>query len=123
MYAHTSRRRTEYANEEIAMRMFEAVQGEQVPVPDPERLVHLQFRRFAGCPICHLHLRSFVQRHADVEAAGVRGVVFFHSSADELRPYVAGLPFAVIADPEKRVYAEYGLTSGRRALLDPRAWG
>jgi hypothetical protein len=105
------------------MRTFEAIHGEQVPVPDPERLVHLQFRRFAGCPICHLHLRSFVRRRAEVEAAGIREVVFFHSSADELRPHVAGLPFAVIADPEKRVYAEYGLASARRALLDPRAWG
>lgn len=105
------------------MRTFEAVDGEQVPVPDPERLVHLQFRRFAGCPICHLHLRSFVRRHAEVQAAGVREVVFFHSPAEQLRAHVADLPFAVIADPDKRVYAEYGVASAPRALLDPRAWG
>lgn len=104
------------------MRTFESVTGEQVPVPDPDCLVHLQFRRFAGCPICHLHLRSFVRRHEEVETAGVREVVFFHSPADELRPHVAGLPFAVVADPGKRVYAEYGVESTPRSLLDPRAW-
>ncbi|GAA3847641.1 MULTISPECIES: peroxiredoxin-like family protein [Amycolatopsis] len=105
------------------MREFEldAVGGERVRVPDPERLVHLQFRRFAGCPICNLHLRSVVQRHDEIEAAGIREVVFFHSPADELRDY--DLPFAVIADPDKRYYREFGVESGRRALLHPRTWG
>jgi peroxiredoxin len=92
-------------------------------VPDPERLVHLQFRRFAGCPICNVHLRSVVQRHDEIAAAGIREVVFFHSPADELREYTADLPFAVIADPEKRFYRDFGVESSPRALLDPRAWG
>ncbi|WP_374774574.1 AhpC/TSA family protein [Streptomyces sp. NBC_01310] len=93
-----------------------------VPDPDPERLVHLQFRRFAGCPVCHLHLRSVVRRHAEIEAAGIREVVVFHSTAEELREHVADLPFAVIADPDKRLYAEFGVESSYRALLSPRAW-
>ncbi|GHF22758.1 alkyl hydroperoxide reductase [Amycolatopsis deserti] len=105
------------------MREFElvAVSGERIRVPDPERLVHLQFRRFAGCPICNLHLRSVVQRHDEITAAGIREVVFFHSPADELRDY--DLPFAVIADPEKRYYREFGVESSPRALLHPRTWG
>lgn len=45
------------------------------------------------------------------------------SPADELRKHTAGLPFAVIADPDKRLYAEFGVESAPRALLDPRAWG
>ncbi|MFJ3516606.1 AhpC/TSA family protein [Streptomyces sp. NPDC090131] len=96
--------------------------GAPVAVPDPEHLVHLQFRRFAGCPICHLHLRSIVWRHAEIEAAGIREVVVFHSGADELREHVAELPFAVIADPRKRLYAEFGVESSHRALLAARAW-
>ncbi|MFB7463970.1 peroxiredoxin-like family protein [Streptomyces sp. NPDC056224] len=99
------------------------VDGASVPVPDPGgRLVHLQFRRFAGCPVCHLHLRSVVRRHAEIEAAGIREVVVFHSAADELREYVGDLPFAVIADPDKRLYAEFGVESSYRSLLSPRAW-
>ncbi|WP_037833854.1 peroxiredoxin-like family protein [Streptomyces sp. NRRL F-4474] len=96
--------------------------GAPVAVPDPERLVHLQFRRFAGCPVCHLHLRSVVRRHAEIEAAGVREVVVFHSAAGELREHVAELPFAVVADPDKRLYAEFGVESSYRSLLSPRAW-
>jgi len=97
-----------------------AVDGERVPVPDPGRLVHLQFRRFAGCPICNLHLRSVVQRHDEIVAAGIREVVFFHSPAEQLRDY--DLPFAVIADPDKRYYREFGVEAGARALLHPRTW-
>ncbi|HET9141520.1 peroxiredoxin-like family protein [Actinophytocola sp.] len=108
---------------EIAPRKLATVAGVLVPVPDPDRLVHLQFRRFAGCPVCNLHLRSFVTRHAEVAAAGVREVVLFHSPAEELRPHAEGLPFAVVADPDKRQYVEFGVESAPRALLDPRAWG
>ena len=108
---------------EVVDREFVTVSGETVQVPDPERLVHLQFRRFAGCPICNVHLQSIAQRHDEIAAAGVREVVFFHSPADELREHTADLPFAVIADPEKRFYREFGVESSPRALLDPRTWG
>ena len=94
----------------------------QAPGPGKPTLVHLQFRRFAGCPVCNLHLRSFARRHRELEMAGVREVVLFHSPADELRPHTADLPFAVVADPDKRLYAEFGVASSPRALLDPRAW-
>ena len=106
----------------IGARRLTAVSGPAVPVPDPARLVHLQFRRFAGCPVCSLHLRTFASRHGELAAAGVREVAVFHAPTAELRPHVADLPFAVIADPGKRLYAEFGVEPALRALLDPRAW-
>ncbi|WP_341717895.1 peroxiredoxin-like family protein [Micromonospora sp. FIMYZ51] len=106
----------------VSTRTLTPVNAGPVELPDPHRLVHLQFRRFAGCPVCNLHLRSVVTRHAEIEAAGVREVVLFHSPADELREHVAELPVAVVADPDKRLYREFGVESGRRSLLDPRAW-
>jgi peroxiredoxin len=107
----------------VTERHLATVSGGPVAVPDPERLVHLQFRRFAGCPVCHLHLRSVVRRHAEIEAAGIREVVVFHSPAEELRRHTADLPFAVVADPGKRLYVEFGVESAPRSLLSPRAWG
>jgi peroxiredoxin len=99
-----------------------SVTGEQIHVPDPERLVHLQFRRFAGCPICNLHLQSIVRRHDEITAAGIREVVFFHSPTEELAKYTADLPFPTVADPDKRYYKEFGVESSPRAVLDPRVW-
>ncbi|WP_329120233.1 peroxiredoxin-like family protein [Streptomyces sp. NBC_01353] len=105
------------------VRTLDPLLGPPVAVPDPERLVHLQFRRFAGCPVCHLHLRSVVRRHEEIEAAGIREVVVFHSPAEELTPHLEGLPFPVVADPGKRLYTAFGVDSSPRALLSPRAWG
>ncbi|HEU4424457.1 MAG TPA: peroxiredoxin-like family protein [Pilimelia sp.] len=107
----------------VAASALATADGVRVGIPDPDRLTHLQFRRFAGCPVCNLHLRSIVRRHDEIAAAGVREVVVFHSSAAELRAHTADLPFPVIADPDKRLYAEFGVESRPRALLDPRAWG
>jgi peroxiredoxin len=106
----------------VEPREFTTVGGQTVPVPDPSALVHLQFRRFAGCPICNLHLRSIAARHDEITAAGIHEVVVFHSPTEALQPFVADLPFPVIADPSKNLYREFGVESSRRALLDPRAW-
>ncbi len=123
----TSRRRTQGGTlgpgATVGSRGLTAVTGAPVTVPDRDRLIHVQFRRFAGCPICNLHLRSVVRRHAEIAQAGIREVVIFHSPAEELRDHVSDLPFAVIADPAKRLYTEFGVESAPRALLSPRAWG
>ncbi|WP_433758823.1 peroxiredoxin-like family protein [Nocardia sp. CA-135398] len=94
----------------------------EIPVPDPDCLIHLQFRRFAGCPVCNLHLRSFAVRQTEILAANIREVIVFHSSAAELRTYESDLPFDLIADPDRTLYREFGIESAPRALLDPRAW-
>lgn len=107
--------------ETLPARMLHDIAGRPVPVPDPERLVHLQFRRFAGCPICNLHLRGFVRAHERIAAAGIREVVVFHSSAEALQRHAGDLPFAAIPDPQKRHYAAFGVEQGPRALLAPAA--
>ncbi len=107
----------------LPARELTAVSGRPIAIPDPERMIHLQFRRFAGCPVCNLHLRSVVRRYDEIEAAGVREVVVFHSPAEELAEHTADLPFPLIADPGKRLYVEFGVESAPRSLLDPRVWG
>lgn len=106
----------------VEERQLLTVSGAKVSLPDPERLVHLQLRRFAGCPICSLHLHSIVERHEEIERAGICEIVVFHSTTEELRNHISGLPFAVVADPERRLYREFGVEPSPRALLDPRAW-
>jgi peroxiredoxin len=117
------RDRSRFAANVVTSRPLTTIRNEAVSIPDATHLVHLQFRRFAGCPVCNLHLHSFVRRHDEVQAANVREVVVFHSSVSELRAYAADLPFAVIADPTKALYAEFGVGESPRAVLDPRAWG
>ncbi|GAB2888386.1 peroxiredoxin-like family protein [Paraburkholderia jirisanensis] len=96
--------------------------NEVVTLPDPNLLVHLQFRRFAGCPVCDMHLRSVAERHDEIVSAGIREVAVFHSAADDLRPFTVELPFAVVADPQKTLYAAFGVEASPRALSSPQAW-
>ncbi len=106
----------------LPARELVALSDVPVAIPDPRQLVHLQFRRFAGCPVCNLHLQTFARRLQELVGASVREVVVFHSSARELCAHAGGLPFAVLPDPDKRLYVEFGVESAPRALLDPRAW-
>jgi len=107
----------------VERRELVTIHGNPVQIPDAERLVHLQFRRYAGCPVCNLHMRSIAQRHGDIRADGIREVVVFHSSAKTMLDFQGQLPFEVIADPGKRLYAEFGVEKmSPLAALNPRSW-
>jgi peroxiredoxin len=82
--------------------------------------VHLQFRRFAGCPVCNLHLRRFAEGQARLEAAGVRTIAFFHSPAELMQPYQGALPFPTVPDPERRWYRHFGVERTALAVVHPQ---
>lgn len=90
-----------------------------IGVPGPGHQ-HLQFRRFAGCPVCNLHLRRFAEGHDRLEGAGVRTVAFFHSPAELMRPYQGALPFPTVPDPERRWYRHFGAERSAFAVMHPR---
>lgn len=103
---------------------LENIRGQSVRIPDPQSCyVHLQFRRYAGCPVCNLHLQSFAKRIGEIEEAGVREAVVFHSSAKEMQLYQSALPFDTVADPEKKLYRAFGVGASPLSLLNPKVWG
>lgn len=99
------------------------IHGAEISIPEAGRWIHLQFRRFAGCPVCNLHLQSFIARHSELTDRGIREVVTFHSTDAELLPYQGQFPFDVIGDPKKVLYRRFGVETSIWAVLDPRAWG
>jgi len=99
-----------------------ASSGQLVTIPDSAgNLVHLQLRRFAGCPICNLHLRSVVRRYDEIRSHGIREVVVFHSTAAELVKHEADVPFPLIPDPERELYQRLGVERRPKSLLSARA--
>ena len=104
----------------VNKRTLNTIDSEEVQIPDAREIIHLQFRRFAGCPFCSVHLHSMARRHDEILAAGIRVVVVFRSTAAALRQHHAGTPFAIIADPEDTLYTEFGVGSGLSAVLNPR---
>jgi peroxiredoxin len=106
----------------VTARELVTIRSEHIIMPAPGALTHLQFRRYAGCPVCNLHLRSIARRHDEVIAAGIFEVAVFHSTVQDMLPHQDQLPFAVVADPGRTLYDEFGVTTSVRAVLHPRAW-
>lgn len=100
----------------VRTRTLESVDGEPINVPDPNRLVHLQLRRFVDCPICNTHIAALRARARDIEAAGIKEVIVFHSSAKSIRSYQKDLPFVLVGDPTKALYKEFSVNSSIRFL-------
>ncbi|MBV9601784.1 MAG: AhpC/TSA family protein [Chloroflexi bacterium] len=101
---------------------LESVTGEPIKLPDPDRLVHLQFRRFVDCPICNTHISQLRVRADEIEAVGVKEVIVFHSSAKSIRSYQKDVPFELVGDPTKALYKKYGVETSP-GFLSPRALG
>ena len=73
--------------------VLESVQGDAVPIPPPaQKILHLQFRRFAGCPICNLHLQSFIRRHLELVENQIQEVAVFHSSKSAMLEHQLNAP-------------------------------
>lgn len=109
------------AGAKVPPREVRTVTEKWVALPDPNRVVHLQFRRYAGCPICNVHLRSFANRHDEILAAGVHEVMIFHSTTADLAKYQSDWPFDLVPDPQRALYQEFGVERAPRAILHPSA--
>ena len=106
----------------IAIQQIETINNSSIELPLKTQLTHIQFRRFSGCPVCTLHLQEFVQRHIDLVSHGVREIAVFHSSKTILLEHEAVIPFAVIADPEKKLYEQFGVEKSIVSLAHPTVW-
>jgi len=91
--------------------VMEAVTGEAINLPDANRLVHLQFRRFVDCPICNTHIAEFRRRVREIAAGGIEEVIVFHSSPKSIRSYQKDVPFLMVGDPQKAFYRYFGVES------------
>lgn len=93
----------------LPTRVMEGVGGEAIELPDPKLLIHLQFRRFVDCPICNTHIAEFRKRAREIDAAGIKEVIVFHSSPKSIRSYQQDVPFLMVGDPKKVHYKEFGV--------------
>jgi|SRR5690242_1733153 len=101
---------------------LESVSGESIKLPDPDRFVHLQLRRFVDCPICNTHIAELRKRAREIESAGIKEVIVFHSSAKSIRSYQKDLPFRLVGDPKKTLYRQFGVEASL-GFLSARSLG
>ena len=74
----------------------------------------LIFLRHLGCPICRMEIAELMRRGAEFQAAGADVTVFVDSPPESVRAFIAERkpPFRLIADPQGKAYAAYGMKRG-----------
>lgn len=106
----------------IVPHRLETISASRVDVPATQQVTHIQFRRFSSCPICNLHIDTFIDRHLELVESGIQEVVVFHSTQEEMLRYGSNVPFAMIADPAKELYKAFGVESSVMSIINPAAW-
>jgi peroxiredoxin len=106
----------------IVSHRLDTISATSVELPAAQYVTHIQFRRFASCPICNLHIRSFMERHLELVATGIQEVVVFHSTQEEMLKQGADVPFAMIADPTKALYKSFGVETSIMSIINPASW-
>ena len=73
--------------------------------------VLLSFQRFVGCPICNVRMHELMSTYDSLSKQNVEMIVVYESSKENLRKYLddTSLPFRMIADPDAKLYALYGV--------------
>ncbi len=79
----------------------------------------LCFLRDAACPFCNLQIYLLTHRYEYLASQGLDVIVIFHSTAEEVRRFVARKPrpFPVVADPDSTAYDAYHIEHSLWAKL------
>ncbi|MDO3385859.1 redoxin domain-containing protein [Gilvimarinus sp. SDUM040013] len=80
--------------------------------------VMLSFYRYASCPLCNLRIHELIDRWPQFEGK-LCLIGVFQSPKQSMLRYVGkqDAPFALVADPAKQLYRNYGLEPRVGALL------
>lgn len=77
-----------------------------------DKRVMVAFFRHAGCPFCNLRVHALSKVHQELKDIGFEMIFFFESTEKVIlrSSFHKGVsPIPIIADPEKKMYALYGL--------------
>jgi len=97
---------------------FEAVdQKDQklvVPGAFQGKKVALSFLRYLGCPLCLMKLEEVIQNYPAYAAAGAGLIALVQSRPGHVKRFAdrKKLPFALISDPERKIYKLYQVPLG-----------
>ena len=100
--------------------------GRPFDLAGTKHLTMLQFHRYVGCPVCHLHVHDYLERAVEWQARGVEVVVIYYSTPEQVTEWGGFVPDAqpirFICDTDKVFYARYGVEDSLWGTLSLSAW-
>ncbi|MEQ1877317.1 MAG: redoxin domain-containing protein [Bdellovibrionia bacterium] len=85
--------------------------------------VWLIFYRYAGCPICNLHLMALTHRDEILKNINLKVIAVFDSAKNTFPKTLAGEPyptFPIIPDPQHKLYDLYGTSESLAGVAHPK---
>lgn len=79
----------------------------------------LSFYRYQSCPLCNLRINKIIQKYPLYKEKNLEIISFFHSPQESMLEFMDkhDCPFPIIADPDKKMYKQYGVESSFLKLL------
>lgn len=81
--------------------------------------VYLTFLRTAACPFCNLRVHELIKRTEYLHAQDIEVVAVFASTTEHIMQHAGKQhpTFIILADPEERLYKQFGLTHSRLGMF------
>jgi thioredoxin-dependent peroxiredoxin len=78
----------------------------------------LSFFRNGACALCNLRIRELIVQYHEFQLRRIKIVTVFESSIEDMEPFVGRQhpPFDLIADPDGKIYAMYGVESSEEKV-------
>lgn len=98
-------------------------QGEKVSLTALEgRPIWLAFYRYAGCPLCNLHLYEASLQLDTMPRTDLAMIAVFESSHEQfgnIPHWVCSVPLTLVSDPKKKLYETFGVDARLSAVFQP----
>jgi thioredoxin-dependent peroxiredoxin len=101
--------------------VMEALDGSRLDCSRPNGPVLVSFTRYAGCPVCQLHVGSVAAAVPELRARSCSVWMVFQSEPERLAAALAGWQpgFAAVADPAARCYDAFGVAPSLAGYVHP----
>lgn len=101
--------------------------GKPFDIHSINRPTMLQFHRYVGCPVCHMHVHDYIKAANEWKRYGVDVVVIYYSTAEEIEKigkFKPGdeLPIEFISDPEMKFYKRFNVEFSLLGTISLSAW-
>jgi thioredoxin-dependent peroxiredoxin len=98
-------------------------QGEKISLTALDGVpIWLAFYRYAGCPLCNLHLYEASLQLDTMPRTDLAMIAVFESSHEKfanVHHWVCSVPLKLVSDPKKKLYETFGVDARLSALLQP----
>ena len=99
--------------QKLPLESIKTIMNKDIALAHGSGLIHIQMRRFSGCPLCNVHLVLLAERMTEIAAKGIIEVVVFRTSDVIIKENQGSVEWAkdlnFFGDEEGKLYKLFGI--------------